>query len=392
MAYFISGLGPGEAGASKFYSHVNDIAKRKNIKSVFPYEHKSLRRILSKSKIDAMKYVVYVLFKRISFIFRTLTIHGQDVVLAHPQGIGLILSMYIIRRNNFVHYYVLDNSYFCIQSYNFHPQEGECLRCINGNMKPFSTCRSFPGYRLKFIHSYYIKFLKRHTKKIKFFFQNDKQMELFCRHTSGLERHVERIGLQTSDIRSSLQEVCQSLTSECPDSELIINNHSINPPYVVFHGAQHEAKGCGLAFKIAEKLDEYTFIFPFEKPNLSLPKNCVFEPCSWDTGLKELVTHAHCVICPSLWSAPIEAAFIKSILYNGLLIVSHTEYGYSSELPRGLLLDYVDEQSIVEIRRTLIDANRCAQMRADLIHLVKDCMRNTSMEKLFSFNENIETR
>ena len=31
MTYFISGVGPGEAGSSNFYSFVNDIAKTNNL-------------------------------------------------------------------------------------------------------------------------------------------------------------------------------------------------------------------------------------------------------------------------------------------------------------------------------------------------------------------------
>ena len=59
--------------------------------------------------------------------------------------------------------------------------------------------------------------------------------------------------------------------------------------------------------------------------------NVTFQDCTWETGLEEAVRKAKLVANPSLWSAPIEGAFLKSLAYNGNVAVVDTKFGYSSE-------------------------------------------------------------
>ena len=59
--------------------------------------------------------------------------------------------------------------------------------------------------------------------------------------------------------------------------------------------------------------------------------NVTFFDCTWETGLKEAVANARVVVNPSLWSAPIEGAFLKSVAFNGNVAVVESKFGFSSE-------------------------------------------------------------
>jgi hypothetical protein len=59
---------------------------------------------------------------------------------------------------------------------------------------------------------------------------------------------------------------------------------------------------------------------------------------TWETGLGSAVRDASLVINPSLWSAPIEGALVKSIVYARRTAVVDTASSWSAELPPGLVL------------------------------------------------------
>ena len=383
---FISGIGPGEAGASGFYSYIEKISIDRNVPSIYPYKHKSFRRLFYRNKIEAIYYLLKINFHQLIFIYKVLSLKSQKIILAHPQGIGLILTMFLILRHNKINYYVLDNSFFCIQSYNFHPKEGECLRCLALKKYPFRDCKSFPGIRPKFLHLFFIRFLMRNQKKIKFFFQNDKNLDLFKMHMKYIKVKYEKVGLLTTDIKSSFNDLGNIKKISKVKIKKKFSLNFPNKKIIVFHGNNNDAKGTKVAYKIAELLPNYNFIFPFPKPRINLTNNCFFVPCSWDTGLKEIITYADCVICTSVWSAPIEAALIKSIIYNGLVITAENVYSFSSEIPSDLKLLFKNESSVKYIRKVLKDKVKVTKIRKNLQLWIKDYFKKNSLENIFIFN------
>tara|TARA_B100000989_G_scaffold164908_1_gene123285 strand:- start:11832 stop:12992 length:1161 start_codon:yes stop_codon:yes gene_type:complete len=386
MVCFISGLGPGEAGASGFYSYIKKISKDKSMTFLYPYEHKSFRRLFFTNKLKALLYLLKINFLQILFTLKVIFLKPQNVILAHPQGIGLLLSMYIILRNKRINYYVLDNSFFCVQSYNYHQKEGECLRCLGMSNKPFRDCKSFPGFRLREIHSYFISFLIKNQEKIKFFFQNETQLELFNKHMSSKSINHEKIGLLTLDLLESFDDYKKfHYKSKYLLSRELGLYDLFKKDFIVFHGNDHDAKGSKIGYKLARYLPEYNFIFPFSKPNMELPDNCIFLPCSWKTGLKDLIIYAKCVLCTSLWSAPIEAALVKSILYNGVIITSKTKKSFSQEIPEEFNLIYKSDESINEIKRKLKDEKKLIIMKKNLINWLENYFLDTKLERLFNF-------
>ena len=58
---------------------------------------------------------------------------------------------------------------------------------------------------------------------------------------------------------------------------------------------------------------------------------------TWETGLEAAVRAAPLVLVPSLWSAPVEGALIKSIAAGRAVAVVDNESAFSHELPMGLV-------------------------------------------------------
>ena len=384
--YFISGIGPGEAGVSGFYSYIEMLASKKNVSCIYPYKHKAFKRLFYNNKIEALFYLLKISLYQLIFYIKILLLKPQKIILAHPQNIGLLLTIFIILRHKKINYYVLDNSYFCIKSYNYHQKEGECLRCLGMEKLPYADCKSFPGIRPRFLHIIFIKFLLKNNKKIKFFFQNELQLNLFKIHAKSKYINVQRIGLLTSDIKKSFDDFRKINLISKNKNQIKFDKKFFNRKYIVFHGMDHDAKGSKIAYFLAQKFPEYNFIFPYHKPSIILPENCFFVPCSWTSGLKEIIIFSDCVICSSIWSAPIEAALVKSILYNGLIIVSKNKYSFSAEIPNELLITYQNENSIKIIKDILNDNHKKNEMKRKLKSWVIKYFDKNNLESIFIFD------
>ena len=91
---------------------------------------------------------------------------------------------------------------------------------------------------------------------------------------------------------------------------------------IVFHGAAIAPKGIFFLLKLAELMPDYSFLVPDSYSNvyrvtkLEAPNNVSFVQMSWESGLRQAVSSARLVINPSMWSAPIEGALVKSAKFN----------------------------------------------------------------------------
>jgi len=59
---------------------------------------------------------------------------------------------------------------------------------------------------------------------------------------------------------------------------------------------------------------------------------------TWETGLAKEVKKAKLVLVPSLWSAPIEGALLKSIIFGRSVAVVDEPTAFASRLPDELVL------------------------------------------------------
>jgi len=59
---------------------------------------------------------------------------------------------------------------------------------------------------------------------------------------------------------------------------------------------------------------------------------------TWEAGLREAMAASRMVMVPSLWSAPIEGALIKSLITNDRVAILDNDSAFQSELPHEAVL------------------------------------------------------
>ena len=273
-AILISGLPPGDSGTGRLLESI-----KKRFSELFEFIH-----LGGPYDQDVRNSIAKII--------------NCKILLIHPQSIGFNLFNRIVSKNT-CYLYVLDNSFFCGASYNLVKGEHQpCFRCIENRIfeEKYKCENKWNFYDFHKISS-----------QIKFYSQNRNQKKLlidkFGKHTK-----VEVIGLNISDIRNNSNE--------------LTNNERFD---IVYHASNHFAKGYEFAKRLSNSIGEKKIYFPQQGEN-------------WQNGLKEKVEKAKIVLNPSLWSAPVEGALLKSINYNGCVAVCSVKDSFVSELPDKIVL------------------------------------------------------
>ena len=252
------------------------------------------------------------------------------MLVLHPQEIGTRWLTELIRRRSLrglqTELFVLDASFFCVRSYNHVPGEnGPCRRCLDEGPEAARRfgCRPFP-IRDQWASSF-IDTLRRqaHLGQVVFWTQTAGHAEL-VRQYAGSGARVRPVGLWTDDF--------DDLQTPPPEAVPLAD--------VVYHGSWLDAKGAAWAVRLAELLPERRFLFPCPRPRGTVvPTNAVFMPMTWDTGLAGQVRCTPLTLVPSLWTAPIEAALVKSIAHAPATAVLSFPGSFAATLPAGLVLE-----------------------------------------------------
>ena len=242
------------------------------------------------------------------------------ILIIHPQSIGFNLFNEIVTKNT-CYLYVLDNSFFCGASYNLVKGEHQpCFRCFENKI-----------FEKKYKCENKWKFNDFHkiSSNIIFYSQNKNQKKLLIKKF-GINTKVEVIGLNVSDIQN--------------DSNELTNNERFD---IVYHASNHFAKGYEFAKRLSNLIGEKKIYFPQKGEN-------------WQNGLKEKVENAKIVLNPSLWSAPVEGALLKSINYNGCVAVCSVKDSFVSELPDKIVLklDPNDIEACTKLLKQLLKKKR----------------------------------
>lgn len=322
MKYLVSGIGPGSSGVGRLMKALVPEYKELGYEIIYKKETKSIKYYLSDRKyFSAVREFLLRWFYHLKFYYKLFFIKNSDVVFIHPQTAGFSIFLRLVERNR-VRLYVMDNSFFCLQSYNTHPvTKVECLRCL-GNALPDQQCVPFPVKVDKNKNIYYINKLKELSEGLSFLAQNKMQALLLSKHF-GTEIKIEIIGMDTKEVDVEVNAV--------------IDKHEAQFDFV-YHGASIVPKGIQYFVGLAKAMPDYSFFVPDEEKRVveavkcDLPKNLFCKKMSWETGLRDKVVLAKIVFNPSVWSAPIEGALIKSAAFNENVATVESEYGYEKEI------------------------------------------------------------
>ena len=327
----ISGIPPGPTGTGRFVKYLKDQGATLICSTKFEVPP---HRMINEKKYFTVTWKIFLYFLG-KFVFSLKlmwfsTQHDKVIVLLHPQFIGMKRTVRLIQKSRSDFYlYLLDNGYFCIRSYNHLPGSiHPCLECIGGKFNSSSLHQCKPGpIASQYANQYVVEIQKLvRDGSIKVIAQCKTQANLARQHF-GVE--VPVVGLWAQD----WDHVFDERNEKNPDREKSRWD-------VVYHGAFIEEKGVFWLLRIAEQCPELKFFFPFDQSLLKIspPGNCTFRDIRWETGLQKAIEESRIVAVPSLWSAPVEGALIKSIVTAKAVAVVATNSSYSMEMPDNLLL------------------------------------------------------
>jgi len=275
----------------------------------------------------------------------------SNILLLHPQTIGWSLVSRLMKAGNRISFYVLDNSFFCIRSYNHRKGlSGECLDCVGNLTRCHSSCEPFPQGASKSETLSTMQVLKDNSSNVTFFCQSEAQRRLVIAHFgSATQAHV--VGMKTTELVS------------------LAGKRRFD---VVYHAEELAAKGFWYTIELARRLPEISFLIPTAREELERkfgvqqwPTNITFSHLRWESGLEQEVGRCRMVLCPSLWSAAIEGAVLKSLSDNGNVAVVKSDYGFSSELPADAVLHLEREVELAapQLRSALSESSRVSRAK-----------------------------
>jgi hypothetical protein len=328
----ISGAPPGPSGTGRFVAYLEEQGATL---LCAPKLKEPKTHMLREGKIFSLLIEIVVFYiNKVIFLFRFKQLEKNNschIVLLHPQFIGMRRTIRFIKNSPAeISFYILDNSYFCVRSYNHIPGTNKpCLECLGGDLHPQQSNNCMPHPIRSDYAMEYVTELKTLVQKdkVKLMAQCQSQAALAQRH---FNRDVPVVGLWANDWNEVFEDkIIQEKHNETWD--------------VVFHGFSEEAKGAQWLLEVASYCPQLTFLFPFPKSWLTQKSknkydNCTFRFIKWETGLKEIVSSAGIVIAPSLWSAAVEGSLVKSLVISNAVAVVNAEGSYSEELPDGLLI------------------------------------------------------
>jgi hypothetical protein len=339
----VSGIPAGPGGTGRLVGHLVAEAKDRGValtlvakperlafwRLVLLWRQKKHREAIGRVIGHAQRYVSFLV--RIAHVMFVDTRTG--LVLLHPQNLGFGLALALIaRRRGTAILYLLDSSFFCVASYNYVRGEVQpCLRCLGGHFDAIAdmNCKPFPRSVPAALD--YVKALKSYVAagKLQLLAQTPVQAQLAQRHF-GLPEAPRSVGLWTEDWNELFEHTEQDheSTGDC------------RPTWdFVFHGYPVGAKGAHWWVDVARHCESMKFLFPFPKPvGFEAPSNCDFRGMSWETGLREAIESAWCTAVPSLWSAPVEGALVKSLAVAARVAVVENDTSFSAEIPDDLVI------------------------------------------------------
>jgi hypothetical protein len=280
------------------------------------------------------------------------------LVIFHPQmmgaqsAVGLMEARAAAGRRT--HLYLLDNSFFCVRSYNHLDQDvGPCFRCLGpgqGVNALAMGCRPWPAADA--YASAYIAALEQfvHRGQVALYAQNRGQIALAQRHF-GPEAPISYAGLWCADWTSYVDAFMAAGRTPGDDADA-------KPMFdVVYHGSRDPAKGVAWVLAVAARTPEIKYLVPVDRGQVDFaaPANVTAMPMRWDSGLFDAVRTARLVLAPSLWSSPCEGALIKNIVIARAPAVVDIPSAFSAEVPPEVLLRLPQhpDQAAIALRAAL---------------------------------------
>lgn len=348
----VSGIGPGSSGTGRLIEHLEASAGRARARGwnlTFIHRYRPGLSIPGALRRLRLFPILGELWRRLNLPFRRrLRLHqdsGAPLILFHMQHLGTRRALSLLRTwKGPAFLYVLDSGVYCIRSYNHLPGEtGPCTACLGRRFESIRErgCTPFPRP-----DPFFPEFVSSlaglvDTHRVTLLTQSPGQTELLSAHFP--PESVRTVGMWTSE----LDELDAPGEPPSPGS---------GP--VVFHGHDIEPKGAAWLMRVAMHVPDIPFLFPFERRRgrPAPPPHVEFRPMTWETGLREEVRRSRMTFVPSLWSAPVEGALLKSLMLAPRTGVVDVPTAFHREVPDPLLFRFdPDPEKAASQLRTALD-------------------------------------
>lgn len=311
---FISLTPIGYGGAGDYLHEINKeyLDYTKFITPNFFLKFKLINRIFIK--------IFSVLLKIFLKIFVRL-IKIESLVIFHQQSIGYDLSSQFILRSNNIKLYVLDTNFFCKKSYNEYNNK-PCFSCYN-NFKPYDDCFHHP--RGKENDSDYVNFLKILSIKVKNI--------QFIVQTTGYKKLIQD-KFQTSNV----------LLKKMLHDKLKFNNDSLDNKIKNFkfdffyHAHISPAKGVNYFCNLANLMPDKKFFLPNNYNYKKISNNVYLKKINWGKKFIDEINNSKIILCPSVWTYPVESSIIKSMLLKKGVAIIDSKYSFSELIPDNCII------------------------------------------------------
>lgn len=313
----ISGLSPGFGGVPRLLEFLLDYNEL-----IIPRRDKTYCSIKVVNKV--------IMFT--SWILRVLFTRSREATIIHHFSIPTVLLLIIAIKFRKVHYFAIDNSYFCLKSYNYKDRTS-CLDCLGKNfpMRESKSCQPFPNRKSKISLKIEGLLIAHWIRENISYTLCESSAKIMSMHFKKI-KETEVLNFSTLELKECIEEMRSD--SERQDIQKLKPEKKFN---FVFHGAQKSAKGYDYAISLAKQLPEFSFLFPFEiKKEHETLSNVTGLDMRWENGLKTHIKMADCVLCPSLWTYTPEAALLKSFIYNDAVLYMDVPGSFSDDIPDGI--------------------------------------------------------
>lgn len=331
----VSGIGPSNTGTGALIEGLikeAKLAKKNNVEFLFRVKTPRLRGWLKLHRFNPFR-IIYYLLNRILFPIRAMRAAqaSHELVLLHPQTIGFSLFNRIIESRECTWMYVLDAFLFCRRSYNYIPGESKpCLRCLGNDGAAASDYDCVDQFRSGPFKEHIPRLVR--SGKLRLMAQCNSHARLLRAHFGA-------------------NAVIKVVPLFVPDLEILSQQHSRlknTRPLVVFHGTCQPAKGITHVIALARLMPDWDFLVPSSPREYlnyydtleGLPNNLIFRQMNWSSGLSKCIVDADFVICPSMWTATVEGAILKSLAHNGMVILYPSQDSFASEVPASARIEF----------------------------------------------------
>ena len=261
------------------------------------------KKVCNTKWINKLFVVIQFFFLSI-FVRIFVKIYNCELILNHPQTLGYNLSRYLIENCNKIDYHVVDTHFFCIKSYNIHSGTA-CLRCLEGKDK-YLDCYHFPRKQNSASYNLFQKTIFENLEKISFYCQTNTYKKLL-HNKFGSNASVVVKKMHTFE----LKKIALALKLDQPALKTDTDEKKYD---IGYHAAFIPAKGSKYICELMSYNHNKNYFIPAKYVD-GFP-NADFVPCSWHDGMQSKLKECKIIICPSIWSAPVEGAVLKSMLFG----------------------------------------------------------------------------